>query len=116
MTRNFLSQNCNIFSVSSVFELEGKTNNKCITSRQFLSSDVVPTYTIWSLVTVRNQLPLLLPVVSRTFEDPDRVISSSFGGSLTRRDRIETAVRQFATVRPAGEDVCEPHNGCRIYK
>ena len=40
---NFLSQNCNIFSVVSIFKCNpGKANDKFIASRQFLSSDIIP--------------------------------------------------------------------------
>ena len=61
---NFLSQNCNIFSVLSIFKRNsGETNDKFIASSKFLSSGIIPTspeetendellYTIRSLVMV----------------------------------------------------------------
>ena len=65
-SRMFLFQNCNIFSVLSIFKRNeiGETNNQFITSQSFLSSDITPTsfkkesdeslYTVWLLVTVRK--------------------------------------------------------------
>ena len=79
---NFLSQNCNIFSISSIFKYNpGKANNKFITSRSFLSSDIIPTsskgkesdeslHTVRSLVMVRNQLPAQV-VKRQTRQIPD---------------------------------------------
>ena len=74
---NFLSQNCNIFTVLSIFKWNkiGETNNKFVTCRSFLSSDIRTSikendelsYMVWSLVTVRNQLPaqvVKLPTIS----------------------------------------------------
>ena len=61
----FLSENCNIFSVLSIFECKGETNNKFITSQSFLSGDIPTSFEkkratsycirFWSLVMVRNQ-------------------------------------------------------------
>ena len=58
---NFLFQNCNIFSVSSIFKSNkiGEINNKFITSQSFLSGRVQKECdellcTVWSLVMVRK--------------------------------------------------------------
>ena len=68
-SRTFCPKNCNILSVSSIFRYNsGKTNDKFITSQQFLSSDIIwyrrarkesdeLLYTVRSLVMVRNQSP-----------------------------------------------------------